>query len=346
MLLALQLLLSAALAAAPVPVQLPSSEAANGWPEILAATGLAIGVPMGQSVLVLDAGDGATWKVHVIDAKGKAQDLAVLIPTNPQERDDLAWYLAKLVGAEPPPLVPLTPAPVTPKPAPVAATPAPVATAPVATAPVATAPAQKPEPAPRPPKPEPAPRPPKPEPVVAAQPVAAPPTQTTSTTTHEPASSTSGFFARVAFDGDIRGRTAVSFTPEIAVGGRFGPVRAGAWADIRTMSDLTDAKAGRGFRATEFGATAWVIGGPVGGGLLGGVSLRDYRSDGTTVESLTVPVVGAEALGHIKLVSHLALEPLLRFQYDLRTVQLQVNRGETVTLPAWELRLGVGLSWN
>lgn len=317
MLFALHLLLSTALAAAPVSIQLPAGETANGWPEILAQTGLGIGVPIGQSVLVLDSGDGSTWKVHVVDGAGKAQDLAVLIPTNAQEREDLAWYLAKLVGAQPPPLVPLTPAPA-PKPAPVAATPTPKP------APVAATPT----------------------PVAATPVAAASPATTTSTTTHEPTSSSSGFFARIAFEGDVRGRTAAAFTPEIAIGGRFGPLRAAAWGDVRTMADLTDAQAGRGFRATEFGATAWVIAGPVGAGLLGGASMRDYRSDGESVQKLAVPLVGAEALGHIKLVSHLAVEPVLRFQYDLRSVQLQVNGGDMVALPRWELRLGVGLSWN
>jgi len=361
MLLALRLMLSVAFAA-PVPVQLPASEAANGWAAVLADTGLGLGkVAAGQGVVCVDGGDGATWKVHVVDKTGRGQDLAVLIPTNAQEREDLAWYLAKLAGAEPPPLAPLTPAPM-PAPAPVAAAPAPVPAAPAAATPVAAS-AAPPMPEPittakpaKPVKPAPAP---KPTPVAATPPVvatpvpspapvSAPPAPATSST--KPASkptSDNGFFARVAFDADVRGQTAVAFTPELALGARVGLFRAGLWGDIRTLAEVPSAGDGRGYSATEFGAEAWIIPSiPVGVGVLGGGSFRSFVSDGAKVATVPVPLVGVEALGHIKLVSHLALEPLVRFSYDLRPVQLQVNGGDTTTLPGWELRVGVGVSWN
>ncbi len=363
MLLALRLMLSVAFAA-PVPVQLPASEAANGWPAILADTGLGVGKPTtGQGVVCVDGGDGATWKVHVVDKTGKAQDLAVLIPTNAQEREDLAWYLAKLAGAEPPPLAPiapLTPAPM-PAPAPVAAAPAPapvaapvaVAPAPVAAAPPMPEPLTPAKPAKpaKPPKPAPTPKPVAATPVAVAPapaPVSAPPAPvTTSTTTTKEPSSDNGFFARVAFDADLRGQTAVAFTPELALGARVGLFRAGVWGDIRTRAEVPSAGDGRGYSATEFGAEAWIIPSiPVGVGVLGGGSIRSFVSDGEKVASVGVPLVGVEALGHIKLVSHLALEPLVRFSYDLRPVQLQVNGGDATTLPGWELRIGVGASWN
>lgn len=360
MILALQLMLSVALAA-PVPVQLPASEAANGWAAVLADTGLGLGkVAAGQGVVCVDGGDGATWKVHVVDKTGKAQDLAVLIPTNAQEREDLAWYLAKLAGAEPPPVAPLTPLTPAPMPAPVAAAPAPAAASP---APVAAS-AAPPMPEPittkpvKPAKPAPAPKP-TPTPVAATPPVAAtaaptpapvsaPPAPATSSTKAAPKpTSDNGFFARVGFEADVRGQTAVAFTPELALGARVGLFRAGLWGDIRTMAEVPSAGDGRGYSATEFGAAAWIIPSiPVGVGVLGGGSLRSFVSDGEKVATVPVPLVGVEALGHIKLVSHLALEPLVRFSYDLRPVELQVNGGDTTTLPGWELRVGVGVSWN
>lgn len=372
MLLALRLMLSVAFAA-PVPVQLPASEASNGWAAVLADTGLGLGkVATGQGVVCVDGGDGATWKVHVVDKAGKVQDLAVLIPTNAQEREDLAWYLAKLAGAEPPPIAPIAPLTPAPMPAPVATAPAP------APAPVAAPPAPAPAPAAATPAPvaasaaPPMPAPitpakpakpakpvPAPNPVAATPPVATAPAPTPApvsapqappTTSTKPASkptSDNGFFARVAFDAAVRGQTAVAFTPELALGARIGLLRAGVWGDIRTMAEVPSAGDGRGFSATEFGAAAWVIPAfPVGVGVLGGASLRSFVSDGEQVASIPVPLVGVEALGHIKLVSHFALEPLVRFQYDLRPVQLQVNGGDATTLPGWELRVGLGASWN
>ncbi len=85
--------------------------------------------------------------------------------------------------------------------------------------------------------------------------------------------------------------------------------------------------------------------------MLGGVSLRSYQSNANKVLTVAVPVVAVEGIGHFTLgktgaLSHFAVEPLARFQYDLRAVQIQVNGGPPTTLPPWELRFGVGFAYQ
>lgn len=333
-LLALASAVAPALAAPAPVVQLPPSEAAGEWAPILAQAGLGMGVPGAWGASVTDNGDGATWAARVVDKTGKVQVLTVLAPTNAQEREDLAWYLAKLAGAEPPelvPLAPVTPAVVAPS-APIAApAPPPLPVAVTPSPPAALAPAAAPD---------------------APSPLDNPPARLTPparpTTTEAPV----GFFARVALSADVRGQSSVAASPQLDLGLRAGPVRVAAYGTARTFSELADAGDGRGYSALEFGGGAWVRPElPIGFGLLGGASLRDFRSDGVPVLTVVVPVVAAEGLGHIALGksgvgSRLGLEPLVRFQYDLRKVQIQVDGGTPTPVPAWELRLGLGVTWG
>ena len=318
-LVASQTLIATAHAAAPIPVQLPASEAGTGWPLILVDTGLILGVPAGFGVTVTETGDGATWQVHVTDPSGGIQDLAVLIPANAQEREDLAWYLAKLAGAHPPEVQPL--------PAPAAPVQAPVAAAPVAAAPVAQAPELVAQP-----------------PVVRSQPPGP-----------KPATSPQ-FFARIAGSAGVREKTRAAVVPELTLGLHAGPLRAGAYGAMRSAAEVSGVGADKGYSALEAGAGVWAMPDfPVGGGILGGVSGRSFTADGAPVTSIAIPVVAAEALGHFTLgktgfASHIGVEPLLRAQMDLRSVELQLRRGDTVAstvvLPGWELRFGVGFTWN
>ena len=337
-LVASRTLIASAHAEAPIPVQLPASEAGTGWPLILVDTGLILGVPAGFGVTVTETGDGATWQVHVTDPSGGIQDLAVLIPANAQEREDLAWYLAKLAGAHPPEVQPL-PAPAAPVQAPVQApvaaapvAPAPVAQAPVAAAPVAAAPvAQAPEL------------------------VAQPPVVRSQTPGPKPATSPQ-FFARIAGSAGVREKTRAAVVPELTLGLHAGPLRAGAYGAMRSAAEVSGVGADKGYSALEAGAGVWAMPDvPVGGGILGGVSVRSFTADGAPVTSIAIPVVAAEALGHFTLgktgfASHIGVEPLLRAQMDLRSVELQLRRGDTVAstvvLPGWELRFGVGFTWN
>ena len=333
-LVASQTLIATAHAAAPIPVQLPASEAGTGWPLTLVDTGLILGVPAGFGVTVTETGDGATWQVHVTDPSGASQDLAVLIPANAQEREDLAWYLAKLAGAHPPEIRPLT-APAAPvqepvAQAPVAAAPvqAPVAQAPVAQAPVATL------------SPE----------LLAQIPVAR------SLTPVPKTEAAPQFFARIAGSAGVRGKTRAAIVPELTLGLHAGLLRAGAYGAMRSAAEVSGVGADKGYSALEAGAGVWAMPDfPVGGGILGGVSVRSFTADGAQVTTIALPVVAAEALGHFTLgktglASHIGVEPLLRAQMDLRSVELQLRRGDTVAstvvLPGWELRFGVGFTWN
>ena len=324
-LVASQTLIATAHAAAPIPVQLPASEAGTGWPLILVDTGLILGVPAGFGVTVTETGDGATWQVHVTDPSGASQDLAVLIPASAQEREDLAWYLAKLAGAHPPEVQPL-PAPAAPVQAPVAA--APVAAAPVAQAPVA------------PLAPE----------LLAQIPVAR---------SLNPVPKTEAapqFFARIAGSAGVRGKTRAAIVPELTLGLHAGLLRAGAYGAMRSAAEVSGVGADKGYSALEAGAGVWAMPDfPVGGGILGGVSVRSFTAGGAQVTTIALPVIAAEALGHFTLgktgfASHIGVEPLLRAQMDLRSVELQLRRGDTVAstvvLPGWELRFGIGFTWN
>ena len=324
-LVASQTLIATAHAAAPIPVQLPASEAGTGWPLILVDTGLILGVPAGFGVTVTETGDGATWQVHVTDPSGASQDLAVLIPANAQEREDLAWYLAKLAGAHPPEVQPL--------PAPAAPVQAPVAAAPVAAAPVAQAPA-----APLAPE------------LLAQIPVAR---------SLNPVPKTEAapqFFARIAGSAGVRGKTRAAIVPELTLGLHAGLLRAGAYGAMRSAAEVSGVGADKGYSALEAGAGVWAMPDfPVGGGILGGVSVRSFTAGGAQVTTIALPVIAAEALGHFTLgktgfASHIGVEPLLRAQMDLRSVELQLRRGDTVAstvvLPGWELRFGIGFTWN
>ncbi len=309
----LAVFLRVAIAANPsaVPVQLPVGEAEAGWSDILTATGLTVGTPAGWGVVMSDAGNGSTWNVRIVNKAGKIQDLAVLIPTNAQEREDLAWYLAKLAGAAPPAVLPIAPAPLPPVADPVATVAAPSPTAPAA-APTATT--------------------------------------TTSTAPLGPSDSepsTLGLFARVGGQLDIRGRSSVAFSPELALGVHVGPVRVGALGALHTMSGIASAGEGRGFSSLEFGGGAWFAPQfPVGGGIVGGLALRAFHDEGAAVQTIPVPFVGGEVIGRIPLVSKLSVEPMARFQVDTRSVEIIVGGADPEVLPGWELRLGVGLTWN
>ena len=347
--------LHAALAAAPVPVQLPPAEPQRDWPQLLAEAGLGLGAPGGWGASVADPGDGTTWQVHLVDKGGAAQDLVVLIPTNESERADLVWYLAKLLGAEPPPLEPIPPQPFAAAPIPA---PAPVAQAP---APPVQTPAAKPQPAP----PVQAPAPPVQAP--------APPVQTPAATQLSPEllakipvarsltpvpnpEVTPQFFARAALSASVRGMTGAAVVPELTAGVHVGLLRAGAYGAMRSAAQVSGVGENTKYGALEVGAGVWAMPDlPVGGGLLGGVSVRSFTAGGNPVTSIAIPVVAAEALGHFALgktgfASHIGVEPLARVQVDLRSVELQLRRGDTVNstiaLPGWDLRLGVGFTWN
>ena len=311
--------LHAALAAAPVPVQLPPAEPQRDWPQLLAEAGLGLGAPGGWGASVADPGDGTTWQVHLVDKSGAAQDLVVLIPTNESERADLVWYLAKLLGAEPPPLEPIPPQPFA-----AASIPAP---APVAKAPAA--PVQAPAAAP-------------------VQAPAAPPVQAPVATPQ--------FFARAALSASVRGMTGAAVVPELTAGVHAGLLRAGAYGAVRSAAQVSGVGENTKYGALEVGAGVWAMPDlPVGGGILGGVSVRSFTAGGNPVTSIAIPVVAAEALGHFALgktgfASHIGVEPLARVQVDLRSVELQLRRGDTVSstivLPGWDVRFGVGFTWN
>jgi hypothetical protein len=397
--------LHAALAAAPVPVQLPAAEPQRDWPQLLAEAGLGLGAPAGWGASVTDPGDGTTWQVRLIDKSGAPQDLVVLIPTNESERADLVWYLAKLLGAELPPLEPIPPQPVAvpPLPAPVPVAQAPVAPPIPAPAPVAQAPAPVPQgpahvaQAPAPVAAPPVAAPPIPAPApVAAPPVQAPVAQApvaqapVAPTVEAASATTPGnvapaptplppealakipvarsqhaepkpvaapqFFARVAVDASVRGQTAAAVVPELTAGVHAGLLRAGAYGALRSAAAVSGVGDGIAYSTVEAGAGVWAMPDlPVGGGLLGGVSVRSFTSGGTPVTSIAIPVVAAEALGHFALgktgfASHIGVEPIARVQVDLRSIELQLRRGDTVNstivLPGWDLRLGVGFTWN
>jgi hypothetical protein len=164
------------------------------------------------------------------------------------------------------------------------------------------------------------------------------------------------FFARIAGSAGVRGKTRAAIVPELTLGLHAGLLRAGAYGAMRSPAEVSGVGTNKGYSALEAGAGVWAMPDfPVGGGILGGVSVRSFTADGAPVTSIAIPVVAAEALGHFTLAktgfaSHLGVEPLLRAQMDLRSVELQLRRGDTVAstvvLPGWELRIGVGFTWN
>ncbi len=150
--------------------------------------------------------------------------------------------------------------------------------------------------------------------------------------------------------------TGAAVVPELTAGVHAGLLRAGAYGALRSAAQVSGVGENTKYGALEVGAGVWAMPDlPVGGGLLGGVSVRSFTAGGNPVTSIAIPVVAAEALGHFTLgktgfASHIGVEPLARVQVDLRSVELQLRRGDTVNstiaLPGWDLRLGVGFTWN
>ncbi len=150
--------------------------------------------------------------------------------------------------------------------------------------------------------------------------------------------------------------TGAAVVPELTAGVHAGLLRAGAYGALRSAAQVSAVGENTKYGALEVGAGVWAMPDlPVAGGILGGVSVRSFTAGGNPVTSIAIPVVAAEALGHFALgktgfASHIGVEPIARVQVDLRSVELQLRRGDTVSstivLPGWDLRLGVGFTWN
>jgi hypothetical protein len=372
------LVASAHAAAASVPVVLPAGQKAEDWADALAARGLvAVRGPLaetGPGVVIVDQRD--YWVMTIRDRAGQTQSVNVAPAGSASEREDLVFYLSTFLGpapeeAPPAPVALGRPPPLPPAVGPVAvATPAapPVAAGTPAAPPVAAGTPAAPPPVavgtPAAPPPAATSRPPAsspvavgappPKPAPPAQAAAPKPTTSTATTTGASAAPAGpgtglwlgagggvGLRADVATVGDLRVDGGWHLTPALRVGvGLAGRTEAALTSigEGRAMSDI-DVVA-EGAYVIDLGAVRPLV------GVYGGLSARAFTKDGVSVTDAVLPILGGELGAQIGLGSlPIHLEPSVRIQGDLRSVELLSATGTSVLAPV-EVRAGLLIGYR
>ncbi len=141
---------------------------------------------------------------------------------------------------------------------------------------------------------------------------------------------------RVAIDGGVRVRAA-GLTLEPGVAAAWTPPRALTFDEAGEQVGAVDVRARVGLVLPGRFEPAIAV--------LGGVSIRSYLAENTTILTAPVPVAGASLSARIALVSGLALVPAVSVQTDLRPVAVEVGSADGGTLSPVEVTAGVGILW-